>query len=240
MQDTGEGAPIRATVKWFNTAKGFGFVTPADGSPEAFLHLSALRQAGFESVGEGSGLTVELGQSPKGRQVVRVVEVDAGSATPARGDGGGGFGDRGGFRDRDRDRGGFGGGDRGGFGGGDRGGFGGPRGPRSFGGGGGGGFGGGDRGGFGGGGGGGGGGAGYQAPSPADIARAEQMDGVVKWFSAIKGYGFIQPNSGGKDVFLHITVLRNAGIQGLNPGQAVRMKVLTARKGPEAVSIELA
>jgi CspA family cold shock protein len=66
------------------------------------------------------------------------------------------------------------------------------------------------------------------------------MDGVVKWFSAIKGYGFIQPNSGGKDVFLHITVLRNAGIQGLNPGQAVRMKVLTARKGPEAVSIELA
>ena len=238
MQDTGDGAPIRATVKWFNSAKGFGFVTPSDGSAEAFLHLSALRQAGFESIGEGAGLTVELGQSPKGRQVVRVVDIDAGSATPARGDGGGGggFGDRGGYRDRDRDR----GGDRGGFGGGG-GGFGGPRGPRPFGGG--------DRGGFGGGGGGGGfggersggggGGAGYQAPSPADIARAEQMDGVVKWFSAIKGYGFIQPNSGGKDVFLHITVLRNAGIQALNPGQAVRMKVLTARKGPEAVTIEL-
>ena len=34
-------------MKWFNTAKGFGFVTPADGSPEAFLHLSALKQAGF-------------------------------------------------------------------------------------------------------------------------------------------------------------------------------------------------
>jgi CspA family cold shock protein len=211
MQDTGDGAPIRATVKWFNSAKGFGFVTPSDGSAEAFLHLSALRQAGFESIGEGAGLTVELGQSPKGRQVVRVVDIDAGSATPARGDGGGGFGDRGGYRDRDRDR----GGDRGGFGGGG-GGFGGERS------------------------GGGGGGAGYQAPSPADIARAEQMDGVVKWFSAIKGYGFIQPNSGGKDVFLHITVLRNAGIQALNPGQAVRMKVLTARKGPEAVSIELA
>jgi len=212
MQDTGDGAPIRATVKWFNTAKGFGFVTPADGSPEAFLHLSALRQAGFDSIGEGAGLTVELSQSPKGRQVARVVEVDAGTATPARGDGGG-FGDRGGFG-------------------------GGPRGPRF--GGGGGGFGGGDRGAFGGGErSGGGGGGGYQAPSPADIARAEQMDGVVKWFSAIKGYGFIQPNSGGKDVFLHITVLRNAGIQALNPGQAVRMKVLTARKGPEAVTIEL-
>jgi CspA family cold shock protein len=255
MNDTGEGAPIRATVKWFNTAKGFGFVTPADGSPEAFLHLSALRQAGYESIGEGSGLTVELSQSPKGRQVARVVDVDAGSATPARGDGGGfgDRGDRGGYRDRDRggfggDRGGF-GGPRGprGFGGGDRGGFGGGGGGGGYGGGDRGGFGGGDRGGFGGGdrggfGGGersGGGGTGYQAPSPADIARAEDMDGVVKWFSAIKGYGFIQPNSGGKDVFLHITVLRNAGIQALNPGQAVRMKVLTARKGPEAVTVEL-
>ncbi|MBM3524747.1 MAG: cold shock domain-containing protein, partial [Alphaproteobacteria bacterium] len=124
MQVTGDGVPIRATVKWFNTAKGFGFVTPADGSPEAFLHLSALRQAGFDSIGEGAGLVVELGQSPKGRQVVRVIEVDPGAATPAREGGGGG-----GFRDR---------GDRGGFGGDrDRGGFGGPRGPRNYGGGGG-------------------------------------------------------------------------------------------------------
>src|SRR5262245_50349702 len=76
MMPSGDGAPIRATVKWFNTAKGFGFVTPADGSPEAFLHLSALKQAGFESVGEGAGMVVEIGQSPKGRQVVRVIEVD--------------------------------------------------------------------------------------------------------------------------------------------------------------------
>src|SRR5262249_33777889 len=76
MMPSGDGEQIRATVKWFNTAKGFGFVTPADGSPEAFLHLSALKQAGFESVGEGAGMLVEIGQSPKGRQVVRVLEVD--------------------------------------------------------------------------------------------------------------------------------------------------------------------
>src|SRR5277367_2722454 len=76
MMASGDGVPIRATVKWFNTAKGFGFVTPADGSPEAFLHLSALKQAGFETVGEGAGMLVEIGQSPKGRQVVRVLEVD--------------------------------------------------------------------------------------------------------------------------------------------------------------------
>ncbi|MBL8655681.1 MAG: cold shock domain-containing protein, partial [Alphaproteobacteria bacterium] len=58
-------------------------------------------------------------------------------------------------------------------------------------------------------------------------------------FSGLKGYGFVQPNGGGKDVFVHITVLRNAGLQNLAPGQPVRMKVVTARKGPEAVTVEL-
>jgi CspA family cold shock protein len=193
MQASGDGAPVRATVKWFNTAKGFGFVTPVDGSPEAFLHLSALKQAGLDSVGEGAGMLVEIGTSPKGRQVVRVIEVDPGAAQPARPSYGGGGG--GGGYDR-------------------------PRGPRPF------------------GGGGGGGGGGFQQ-QPVDMSQAVDMDGVVKWFSSLKGYGFIQPADGSKDVFLHITVVRNAGLQSLNPGQQVRMKVLTARKGPEAVQVEL-
>ena len=82
MQASGDGAAVRATVKWFNTAKGFGFVTPSDGSPEAFLHLSALKQAGYESVSDGTSMLVEIGQSAKGRQVVRVLEVEGGG--PAR------------------------------------------------------------------------------------------------------------------------------------------------------------
>jgi len=179
MQGSGDGATIRATVKWFNTAKGFGFVTPVDGSPEAFLHLSALKQAGFDTVGEGTGMLVEIGQSPKGRQVVRVIQIDAEpnrAPGPSR-----------------------------------------PRGPM----------------------GGGGGSGGGPGPSAADIANAEEVDGIVKWFSALKGYGFVSPNTGGKDVFLHITVLRNLGLTNLSPGQPVRMRVVTARKGPEAVAIEL-
>lgn len=225
---SGDGT-MRATVKWFNSAKGFGFVTPGDGSPEAFLHLSALKQAGYDSVGEGASVTVEIGQSPKGRQVLRVLEVDNSTARasaprqrPAYGDRGGYGGDRGGYGGGG---GGY-GGDRGGYGGG--GGYGGDRGGY-----------GGDRGGYGGGGGGygGGGGGGYQAPT--NLENAEDLDGVVKWFSGLKGYGFVQPNGGGKDVFVHITVLRNAGLQSLAPGQPVRMKVVTARKGPEAVTVEL-
>ncbi len=204
---SGDGSTMRATVKWFNSAKGFGFVTPSDGSPEAFLHLSALKQAGYESVGEGANVTVEIGSSPKGRQVLRVLEVDNSTAQPSAPRQRTPYGDRGDRGDR--------GGDRGGWGGG----------------------GGGDRGGWGGGGGGGGDRGGYQAP--VDLSNAENMDGVVKWFSGLKGYGFVQPNGGGKDVFVHITVLRNAGLQSLAPGQPVRMKVVTARKGPEAVTVEL-
>ncbi|MBI3505987.1 MAG: cold shock domain-containing protein [Proteobacteria bacterium] len=232
---------MRATVKWFNSAKGFGFVTPSDGSPEAFLHLSALKQAGHESVGEGASVTVEIGSSPKGRQVLRVLEVDNSTAQPSApraprapyGDRGGGGGDRsgwgGGGGDRGGDRSGWGGG--GGDRGGDRGGWAG----------GGGGGGGGDRGGWSGGGdrAGGGGDRASTYQAPVDLSNAETMDGVVKWFSGLKGYGFVQPDGGGKDVFVHITVLRNAGLQSLAPGQPVRMKVVTARKGPEAVTVEL-
>jgi CspA family cold shock protein len=118
---------------------------------------------------------------------------------------GGGGGDRFGGG-----RGGFGGGDRGGFGGGDRGGFGGggggDRGPRS------GGFGGAPRGGGGGGG------------MPAQVVG--EGTGVVKFFNAHKGFGFIQKDGGGEDVFVHISAVERAGLEGLAEGQQLKFTLV--------------
>jgi CspA family cold shock protein len=68
---------------------------------------------------------------------------------------------------------------------------------------------------------------------------AESLDGVVKWYDPARGFGFILPNDGSKDVFVHVTALRRSGIEMLEPGQAVRMAVTQARRGREAASIEL-
>jgi CspA family cold shock protein len=65
------------------------------------------------------------------------------------------------------------------------------------------------------------------------------MEGAVKWFEAEKGYGFISPDGGGKDVFIHITALRRSGVNALGPGQRVRVDVVDGKKGLEADRIEL-
>ena len=59
--------------------------------------------------------------------------------------------------------------------------------------------------------------------------------GSVKWFNATKGFGFIEPQGGGKDVFVHITAVQAAGLSGLNDGQKVTYEV-TVERGKEAAS----
>jgi len=68
---------------------------------------------------------------------------------------------------------------------------------------------------------------------------ASTLDGAVKWFEPEKGYGFISPDGGGKDIFIHVTALRRSGVTALGPGQRVRVDVVDGRKGLEADRITL-
>ena len=186
------GPEMSAVVKWFNGEKGFGFVELEGGGGDAFLHVSVLARAGYQTVQPGATLRVMTSAGQKGPQVAEVNSVDETTATPSSGGGGGGFG--------------------------------GPAG-----------------GGYGGGGGGGGGYADRPRPSarpPVDMSTAVEMRGTVKWFNAEKGFGFVMPDGGGKDVFVHISALNRGGLSGLEPNQTVRMQVADGRRGPEAVSVE--
>ena len=78
-----EVVEVTGTVKWFNVVKGFGFITPNDGSGDVFLHLSALREAGYDRVDEGATVSCEVVRRPKGLQAVRILSLDSSTATPA-------------------------------------------------------------------------------------------------------------------------------------------------------------
>jgi CspA family cold shock protein len=210
---------IEAKVKWFDPEKGFGFASPADGSGDVFLHISAIGPLDQQALLPGATIVCDLGEGRRGLQVVAVHEIDASTATqsaprapraPRDDFGGGGYGG-GGYADRG-DRGGYGGGggysdrgDRGGYGGGgggyaDRG----------------------DRGGF----------------ASRDSGPMEgPFDGAVKFFNAERGFGFIAPDQGGADVFLHVSSLSRSGLQPPMDGQRVRFSIRAGKKGPEAANV---
>lgn len=63
------------TVKWFNDAKGFGFVTPDDGGTDLFAHYSAINMSGFKSLQEGQRVVYDVVQGPKGKQASNIVNT---------------------------------------------------------------------------------------------------------------------------------------------------------------------
>lgn len=202
------------TVKWFNTAKGFGFVQPDDGGSDVFIHISALNQAGLDSLDEGDKVDYELEQDRRSGKLAatQIVVTEKGAPQPRRAGGGGGFGggDRGGY--------GGGGGGYGGGGYGDRGGGGGYGGGRDRGGG----------GGFGGGG----------ADRPRGVVSGSGA-GEVKWFNPTKGFGFIKPEGGGQDIFVHISAVEQAGLSGLNEGQRVNFDLEQDRRSGKTSATNL-
>jgi len=236
----GDAGPIEAQVKWYNARKGFGFVLGPDGQ-DVFFHASALTEAGIEPPETGDTLVCEIGTDRQGRRLVtRITELKRGEGGAAAAGAArrpfreGGFGDRpprrdfGGFGDRPprRDFGGGGFGDRpprrdfGGFG--DRpprrdfgaGGFG-DRPPRAFG----------DR------------------PPRRDFDRdaggpTYSLNGTVKWFDQVRGFGFVTPDDGGQDVFLHSSVLQRAGRADVQQGEKVALEVRDGQRGRQAVTLK--
>ncbi|WP_332695506.1 cold-shock protein [Bosea sp. (in: a-proteobacteria)] len=201
---------IEAKIKWFDPEKGFGFASPSDGSGDVFVHVSAIGPLDAQSLQPGATIIADLGEGRRGLQVVAVHEIDASTATPAAPRGGGGARP---FS---------------------------PRPPRDDFGGGGGGYGGGgyDRGGGGGYGGGGydrGGASSYDRGASAPMEGP--FDGAVKFFNADRGFGFIAPDQGGADVFLHVSSLSRSGLQPPMDGQRVRFSIRAGKKGPEAANV---
>ncbi|XKG59146.1 cold shock domain-containing protein [Caenispirillum salinarum] len=147
---------VTATVKWFNATKGFGFVAFADGTPDAFLHISVVERAGMRDVLPGTTLVCDVETGPKGPQVSGIDSIDASAAT-------------------------------------------------------------------------------VEAAIPVN----ETVEGVVKFFSADKGFGFVTPDVGGKDVFVGIGALQRSGLDLLDSGQRVRMQTRMGKKGPMAQQVEV-
>src|SRR5690349_1685279 len=169
----GGTGPVEAQVKWYNARKGFGFVLGPDGQ-DVFFHASALTEAGIEPPDTGDTLVCEIGTDRQGRRLVtRITELKRGEGgAAAAGAARRPFREGGGFGDRPPRR---------DFGGG--GGYGGP----------GGGFGGGGaRGGFG------------DRPPRRDFGDRDaggptyNLNGTVKWFDQVRGFGFVTPDDGGQ------------------------------------------
>ena len=169
--DSPSGPTIRATVKWYNPDKGFGFVELGDGT-DAFMHVCVVERAGHSSVPPGATLEVRAGPGQKGQQVTELLSVDASTAAQEQ-----------------------------------------PRRPRP------------------------------ERPAHAQVGGDRvtiEETGTVKWFNDMKGFGFIGPDGGGKDIFVHASALQRSGVTGLAEGQRVTADVAEGQRGPEAVSLRLA
>jgi CspA family cold shock protein len=164
-------------VKFFNEAKGFGFIAPDGGGVDVFVHVSALQRSGLGALNEGDEVTYELEQDRRSGKLAAVDLRVTGSSGPSE-------------RPSRPPR----------FDSGER------------------------RGGHGGGG-------------PREMLGSGS--GVVKWFNAAKGFGFIQPRDGGGDVFVHISAVERSGLSGLAEGQSVSYDLEQDRRSGKAAATNI-
>lgn len=149
----------RGTVKFFNAAKGFGFIAPDDGRADIFVHISAVHNSGLDELHEGDEVSFEVEQDRRSGKSSAIDLQVTGYAAPGASGG------------RSASQGA--------------------------------------------------GGAGARASGGAPRESAGAGSGVVKWFNPAKGFGFIQADGGGPDIFVHISAVERAGLRGLNEGQQI-------------------
>ena len=147
---------LRGTVKWFDPCRGFGFVRTEEADGDVLFNAHTLRDVGLETATEGSTVVCEAVRRAKGLQAVRIVSLDASTATPVRAE-----------------------------------------------------------------------------HAPGGPFRPA----TVKWFSRVKGYGFLTEGEGTDDVFLHMEVVRAAGLGELAPGDPVEVSYGAGPKGRMAVAV---
>lgn len=73
-----------------------------------------------------------------------------------------------------------------------------------------------------------------------DAKETHMATGTVKWFNGQKGYGFIQPSDGGRDVFVHISAVERAGMSSLNEGQTINYELVTEKGKTSAANLSVA
>lgn len=152
---------IEGRVKWFDTAKGYGFVVPDPGSAagvvrrDVLLHISVMRKFGRDSAPEGARIVCTVAAKDRGHQVIEVLELAANENDAAPPPGG-----------------------------------------------------------------------------PMEVV-------LVKWFNRTKGYGFVQRKDDPEDIFIHMVVVRKAGIEDLAPGQVLLASIGKGSKGRNILAARL-
>ncbi len=168
------------TVKFFNPAKGFGFISPHDGGADVFVHISAVERSGLSGLDDGAEVSFQVEKDRRSGKLA-AVDLEVTGAAPAGGRPARPSGPSRGFDHHD------------------------------------------DRG---------------SRPRPERVAGGSGS-GVVKWFNAQKGFGFIQPSDGGGDVFVHISAVERAGLRELSDGQPVSYEIEQDRRTGKASATNL-
>ena len=168
------GEPVRAVVKWYVPTKGYGFLTPEDGSADLFCHAAVVKASGWEALPQGAAVTCETVRGERGPQVARILAVEpvpGSNACPANGPPP--FSREAEWDDRE------------------------PAGP------------------------------------------SVEVLGTVKFYDPVRGFGFVVPDEGDREVFVHMSVLSRSGLDDLQPGQRVCVWVEEVSRGLQATELTL-